>query len=376
MKRSAVVWIGALLLPAGLFAQTRTDVNSAVLFERYQFDPGLDYESVSQLSVPVTFTTSLGRLGLLTLSSGFTKIDLTGADGGADQSVSGIVDTEARIVFQVVPDRFSLLMTAVAPTGIEALDLDEGAILTALSSQVIGFSTTSLGTGGAGGFGFAGALPLGEMALGVAGSYTHAVAYAPVLGQEGEWKPGGELRVRAGLEGPVGPQTYLRVAGILASRGKDQIDGEDQGGVGNRFHLYGALNHGIGSGALTVYAFNSYRSAPQIETTAAGAVRIPKGNLLALGARVALPVTRVTRLIPRFEFRNLSEAPRDDVGDGGLEAAGTTFRVGTDLRHPLNRRVALVVQGEALFGNVVSPTSGEDVGVNGFKAGLHLEVRR
>ncbi len=102
-----------------------------------------------------------------------------------------MVDTEVRLVLNLVPDYFSLLLSATAPTGIEALDIEEGPILTALSSQVIGFSTTSLGSGGGReAWGSLGALPLGQMALGVAGSYTRAMAYTPILGRPNEWKPG------------------------------------------------------------------------------------------------------------------------------------------------------------------------------------------
>jgi hypothetical protein len=69
------------------------------------------------------------------------------------------------------------------------------------------------------------------------------------------------------------------------------------------------------------------------------------------------------------------EAPRDGTGEGGLESAGSTFRVGADLRYPLTGNLALVAEGNGLFGNV-GDGEGSTVGVNGFRAGLHLEVRR
>ena len=101
--------------------------------------------------------------------------------GFGDQEVSGVIDTEARMVLDLVPDRFSLLPAAVAPTGIEALEVEGGAILTALSSQVIGFSTTRLG-GGAGGAGFRGCPSRRGDGSGSRASYTHSLAYTPVLG--------------------------------------------------------------------------------------------------------------------------------------------------------------------------------------------------
>ncbi len=379
MKRQALGFLLAwlCLIPSQLSAQANVDVNTAFLFERYSFESGLSYSEVSEVTLPVTLSAPLGRRGLLTVSGGYARIGVAPPSSGSqeEQVVSGLVDTEARLVVELVPDRFNLLMTAVAPTGMEALEVGEEALLTALSSQVVGFSTTSLGSGGRAGAGFVGAFPVGDMALGFAGSYSHSLAYSPVVGQPGEWKPGGELRIRAGLEGTVGPQTYLRVAAIVGVRQEDQLDGEEHGGIGNQFHTYFTLNHGFSSGTLTVFAVNSYRSAPQVEPTAIGAVRLPKGNLLSLGARAEIPITRLTRVAPRVEFRRLAEAAREGPGDGSLESAGTTFRVGADLKHPLNRNLALVVEANGLFGNVGNGEGGT-FDVSGFRAGIHLEVRR
>jgi hypothetical protein len=377
MMRSILIGLGLFLAVSQGSAQANVEFNTASLFERYSFDSGLTYSEVTEVTLPFVLTTPLRRGSSLTLSGGFTRVSVTTPQGKTlpEQSVSGLVDTEARLVVAVVPDRFNLLLTAVAPTGMEALEVDDQAVLTALSSQVIDFSVTSLGTGGKAGGGFAGAFPVGNMALGFAGSYTYSMAYSPVVGETSEWKPGGELRIRAGLEGSVGPRTYLRVAGIFGSRQKDQIEGEELGGLGNQYHFYVSLNHGLGSTALTLYGVDSYRSAPQIESTPVGAVRLPKGNLLALGARIEIPVARQTRLVPLVEFRRLTEAPRDGTGGGSMEAAGSTFRVGADVRHPLNDRWAIVAEGSGLFGNV-GVGDGTTAGVNGFRAGVHLELRR
>ena len=377
MRRAWMAVTALLVSATSVAAQQEVGVNTAVLFERYDFDSGVDFSSVSQLSVPITASATLGRAGVLTLSSGFTRIDVggTGPDGEGELSLSGLVDTEARLVVPVVTDRVSLLFTAVAPTGIEALAVNEGPILTALTSQVIGFSTANLGAGGAAGAGVAGAVPVGRMALGVSGSYTHALAYEPLLGQAEEWKPGDELRIRAGLEGAVADNTYLRIASILAIRQDDRLDGKDQGAAGNRLHGYVAVNQGVGPSTLTVYLFDSYRSAPRVEPTAVGAVLLPKANLLGVGAKFIVTVARETRVMPRIEYRRLSEAARDDTGDGSLESAGSTIRFGADLKHPLNRNLALVLEANGLFGDVGNLQGGE-VGMSGFRGGIQLEYRR
>ena len=377
MMRSTVVSVALFSLVMPLSAQTQVGGNGAFLYEKYSFDAGLSYTDVSEVTVPLTFSTHFGNRTLFTLSTGATQVSLTGDPdvGLQDQEISGIIDTEARLVIDLVPDRVSFLVTGVLPTGMEALEIEEEAVLTALSSQVIGFSTTRLGGGGRAGAGIVGAFPVGEMALGLAGTYTYSAGYSPLADNTAEWQPGGEIRIRAGLEGTVAPRSYLRVAAIFAARQPDKMDGIEQGEVGNQFHVYASLNQGIQSSSLSLYMFDSYRSAPQIESTTIGTVLLPKGNLLALGAKLELPLARGTALVPKAEYRKLTEASRDGVGDGGLEAAGSTFRIGADLKHSLNPNWAVVVEGNGLFGDV-GAGDGSTIGVSGFRGGLHLEFRR
>jgi len=377
MKRALVVWLGVLILWPAIPALAQVGVNTALLFEKYSFGSGLGYSEVSQLTLPLTFSTRIAGRGALTVSSGFTRVELVGESSGSQDGkiISGLVDTEARLVLDLVPDRFSMLLTAVAPTGMEALDVEEGAVLSALSSQAIGFSTTSLGSGGRAGAGFAAALPVGEMALGLAGTYTHSLAYNPVVGQAAEWKPGGEIRLRAGLEGSPVPRTYLRVAAVFANRQPDLINGEDYGRTGSQLHGYVALNRAIQAGSLTLYLMDSYRSAPQVEATGVGAVLMPKGNLLSVGARAEIPVAGETTLLPHVEVRRLSEALRDAAGDGALEAAGSTVRAGVNVRHAMGPGIGVVLEASGLFGNV-GKGDGVTTDVSGFRGGLHLEIRR
>ena len=101
----------------------------------------------------------------------------------------------------------------------------------------------------------------------------------------------------------------------------------------------------------------------------------PKGNITAVGAKVEIPVSRLGRLVPKVEYRRLAEAPRDETGDGSLESAGSSFRVGADFKLPLGSAVALVLEGNGLFGDVRT-AEGVDAGVSGFRGGLHLQIRR
>ncbi|NIM48100.1 MAG: hypothetical protein GTN78_00705 [Gemmatimonadales bacterium] len=363
----------AAALTGELVGQNRIVARTAVLIEGYTFDSGLVYDKISEFTVPVSVSIPVGRLASVTLSGGYVSVDLTSADATllADQAISGMLDTEVRVTLNVVPGRLLLIGTGAIPSGIKTVQQDELSILGALSSDLIGFSTSTVGTGGNVGGGFVGALPLGRYALGVGASYKQPLSYQPVSGRDSLLRQGGELRLRAGLEGPLARRTYLRFAGIYAARQKDQLGGQTKHGVGNRIIGYLALSQGLGSAmSVTLYGFDVFRSNPQIEPTALGAAILPRGNLLALGGRLAFALGRRTSFTPHAEYRISAIAV--DTSDTTLRRAGSTVRMGAELRHGFGWRTAVVLQGSGVFGNVVQ--AGRDINLRGFRAALKLEL--
>lgn len=354
-------------------AQSPVSFRTSVVFESYSFDAGLSFDHLSELTIPVTARIDFGRTGNLVISSGFASVDLSSADPTqlVDQQVSGALDTQARLSFNVVPDRFVFLVTGAAPTGVQTVEFDELSVLGAISSDLIGFAISELGTGGNVGAGFAGAIPVGRMAVGFGATFQQPFRYEPVAGSGDELRSGNEFRLRGGLEGAIGSRTYIRFAGIFARRGKDEINDVTQNGVGHRLVGYLSVNQGLGrSASLTVYGFDVFRSDPQIEATAVGAAVLPRGNLVAAGARLAFTVAPGTQITPRVEYRGSAAAP--DTTDTSLQKLGDSFRFGVELRRRLNPGLALVLQGGGLTGDVRQ--SGTDVGFTGYRAGLHLEV--
>ncbi|MGD8321935.1 MAG: hypothetical protein PVJ02_15915 [Gemmatimonadota bacterium] len=365
-----------VLVPAGVRSQVR--VESAVLYERYDFAEGFaiggtpEISSISQMSVPFTVAFPLGDRATLTASGGLVRVEVTPAAGSdAIESVSGPTDTELRLEVQLVPDRLLLVGTGALPSGQGSLDVQQTAVLTVLVRDVLGFSTRSLGSGGHYGGGLAGAVEAGDMAVGFAGTYTQFGSYEPVTGTGRQLEPAGELRLRAGLEGPVGEEGYLRLAGIFSRRGQDRINGEAVVESSNRFAAYLSYNGRVGKGTLLAYAYDLYRAGARFE----GAALLPKANLVAAGLEVTLPVARSTRVLPRIEIRRSNQA----VGTGDtLEKLGTSIRFGADLRQRLSERAALVIEASGLTGSMVSDleASTADVGLSGFRAGVRLEVTR
>ena len=343
----------------------------AYFAESYTFDDGLAYKTVSEYTVPLGLNASLGRRFDLALSTGYVIVRLESAvpDQLPDQRLSGIIDTEARLSYNVIPGRVVIFGTGVIPTGLQTVSTEQLSILGAIASDLIGFTATTLGTGGTVGGGFAGAVPLGKFAIGVSGTFTNPMSYVPVVGDSSALIPGAEVRLRVGLEGPLSRRTYLRTAFIYAGRRQDVVGDETQNGVGDRFIGYVSANHSLGPGTATLFAFDVFRSSPTLEPGLIGAAILPRGNLLALGARYDWRLGLATTVTPRVEFRVSTAAPLE--GDTKLLLAGESLRYGVDIRRQFGRSLVVALQADGLSGFVVQ--AGERIGMNGLRASVHVE---
>ncbi len=139
---------------------------TAVFGETYGFDGGFvvdtttgySVERVSELTVPLGVTVPLGaagRFGELTVSSGYAYLDVRSTNpADPDQSISTLLDTELRLAWNAVPGRLIVFANGAIPTGTQTVATQELAALALIASDVIGFATSNLGTGGGVGGGF------------------------------------------------------------------------------------------------------------------------------------------------------------------------------------------------------------------------------
>jgi hypothetical protein len=352
-------------------AQVRTTVRAQAVYESYAFDPGFTFSKVTEVAVPVGIDVAYGRM-TATLSSGYVSLALEPDDY---DRVSGLIDTELRIGFSLIPGRLIAVFTGSVPTGVK-VDSAQAAVLTPIASDVIGFAIPTLGMGGSVGGGLVAALKAGKFAVGAGATYSYPFTYQPFENSTTELVPGAEVRGRIGIEGPLAQRTYLRFAGVFAARGKDEFGDVVQSGIGHRLIGYAELVQGLGTMQLTVYGFDVYRGDPSIE----GAAVLPKGNLLAAGLRHTIPVTSSLSVAPRAEWRMSTAAPvtsADADGTpltfGSLQKVGTSVRLGLDLTQALARGVSVSAFGSGLFGDV-RPTGGSDIPISGWRAGLILNV--
>jgi hypothetical protein len=364
-------------------AQTRVAVRTAVHVESYSFGSGSStYPRASQLSIPLGVTIDLGRFGNVALSGGYANTLLSSdVDSVPDQRVAGATDTQLRLSINLVPDRLVALVEGALPTGVSEIASTELDAAGVISRDLIGFTTNSFGTGGGLGGGLVGAVPAGKMALGFGATYTQPFTYEPIQPQTGTFRlrVGGELRMRAGLEGPLGRRSYLRAAGVFAVRQNDQVNDSTVNGVGNRVTGYLTFNQGIGqSTSLTLYGFDVYRGTPSIEGSALGLSALPKGNLFSLGGRLAVGAGRAAMVTPSVEYRLSHAAPPDPAdpndpataGSGSLQKLGSSVRAGVSLAYEISNSAALVLNGSGLFGSTVV----QNGDFSGFRVSLNFSL--
>ncbi len=373
-----MLFLTLLTVPASATGQVNLAVRGSALYESYEFAQSVDslFDQVTELSLPLTLSAEFGRRTALTIATGYARVSVS--NQGQEMSlVNGVLDTELRLAFQAVPDRVTIFTTSTFPTGIGSIKRNNLPILGVLASDVIGFSSTNLGGGGAVGGGIAVSAPVGRMALGLAASFTEKGTYQPVQGQAGEFRPGSELQVRLGLEGPIAQRSFLQISAIVTHRGDDEVSGTSQPSVGNTLSGSVGLNQGVGATTLTLYVFDLYRTSSGLEQTAVGTVFLNRGNLFAGGVQWSFPLGSATSLTPRAEIRD-SKADTNGKGSGflkGLEQLGRTTRFGVDLRRRIGQRQAVVLRGDRLTGNIVD-TTGMVVDVTGYRFSLQLEILR
>jgi len=410
MTRATIAFCALCVGAAGtLVAQAPIRVTAATTYESYSFDTAEPYfASMSQLAVPVGLYIPLGRTLEVAVSSGFASLKLAGDPAAGvgfdqDQDISGMLDTQLRLSWQVVPDRVVAFATGAIPTGMKTLtDTLQLNILAVLASDVIGFQVSNIGTGGSAGVGFGAAFPVGaSWSVGFGGSTKLPFSYVPVSGvpnasgQDVQIRPGQEIRLRAGLEGAIGRTTYLRVAGVFARQNNDKANVAELNGVndelnnvhgvGNRFVGYLSLNQQLGPGAFILYGYDVYRMDPTIEPVAIGAALLPPGNLIGVGARYEAQLSRQVRVAPRVEFRNSAQSLGNSAIDlnnatwNPISKVGDSWRFGADIVYEASRNISVVLVGSGFTGylllDALKPalTNRTRMDLTGWRFGVNLE---
>ena len=335
---------GAAQVPGG--TGIGTTARSGVVLESYSLGSGLAFTRITELTVPVSVFQRFGDRFAVDVSTAFASASVKTTSSGT-LTLSGLVDTDIRAAYTAIPGRLTLTLVGTMPTGKATVPDSVLPLFGALATDLLDFTTPSFGGGGGLTGGAATAFKLGQnWALGAAASYHYTANYIPVTGG-GTMSPGDDIRLRVGAEGPLGGGKYFRGALVFTASGHDTVAGGSSAFAGDRALIYTMVSMPLGRGSLSFYGFDMLRlQARGIPTTSSGAVAIPKGNVLSLGARLDRPLSPVLTLSPHVDFRH------ELSGDTTLALLGYMVRPGADLRWRLSDRAAVVLQGQLAFGSL------------------------
>jgi hypothetical protein len=363
-----LLWLcaAAPLAAQGPTAGVGTVARTGVVLDAYVFGSGYAFDHVVEWTVPFSLSHRLGPSLTVDLSSGFAYASAATTSGSLE--ASGATDTDVRVSWSAVSGHLIVSVAGTLPTGRTAVDTSSVPLLSALATEVLNFTTASFGTGGGVTAGFATAFTLGERwAGGLGGSYRWRASYTPVAGG-GELAPGGEGRVRLGAEGPVGGGGYFRGAAVYATSGADTLGTGSRSASGPRFLLYSGLSLPAGRSSLSLYAYDRYRFGPSAADSTV--VQVPRGNVLAVGARLERPLSPALSIAPNVEFRH--ELAGATTGSLGL--LGWLVRPGVDVRYRTSGALTALVQGHVAFGRLAD--NGRSVSLMGPRAVVLLEWAR
>lgn len=366
-------WLGVLLgivSPLAAAAQAPgTTARSGVFFESYSFGAGLAFRRISELTIPITVTQRFGNRVVLDVGTAYASASVREANGNTIDH-SGLVDTDIRATVGVIPGRVVFNLVGTIPTGATTVPDTTIPLFGATATDLLGFTTPGFGSGGGVSAGFASAFKMGsDWAVGTGASYRFGASYTPVKGGS-TLTPGGEIRARVGIEGPFGGGKYFRGAFIYTTSGANEIGGGQQSTIGDRVLMYASMSMPFGRSNLALYGWEMRRMQARNAGTA-GTVAVPRGNVLALGARLDRPLTPRATLSPMLEFRH-------ELFGGGaagkMELLGYLLRTGTDLRYRMSDRATVVMQAQLAFGQLQD--EGTSVSLVGPRLGLLIEWTR
>ena len=366
--RSLLFVVAAAVVPGVAAAQASpTIVRSGVYFESYSFGQGLAFNRISEFTIPIGITQRVGQRLVIDLATAYASAT-TDQPGGTTIEHSGFVDTDVRATVSVIPGRLLLNVVGTIPTGVATVSDTTIPLFGATATDLLAFTTPSFGAGGAVSTGFASAFRMGSnWAIGAGGSYRAGASYVPVRGGT-TLAPGGEIRARFGIEGPFGEGKYFRGALVYTTTGDNDIGGGNQSAIGDRALAYAAVSLPLGGAHLSLYGWDMYRLRAR-NFDAPSTIAVPRGNVLALGARFERGLSPKVTVVPLLEFRHELTGPADK-----MELLGYLLRGGADLRYRLSDRATAVLHAQLAVGTIQD--EGVRASVIGPRVGALIEWSR
>jgi hypothetical protein len=318
---------------------------TGIEIQSFAFDPGIALKTASQFVLPVVVVAPLGRSMSLDLTTNFASGHVA-TYGGTPETLSGLTDTQLRLLYTLNRDRAVASLSINLPTGQHSVSTSQFAIAGSVGSNFLSFPVSSFGTAFGVTGGLAYALPAGAWNVGLSGSVRYVGSYAPFSDQGTSYKPGVEMRLRAGADRLIGQSSRVLLGLTTSTFSSDEFTGSGTfSGLtykpGLRFIGDAAYLHVFGRSTLTVAFWDYLRAAGDTNN-----VSNPdsKENIFNAELRFARPVSPQLTLEPLLSFRQWSPS---DYRGGRLYAGGLAAR------YTINERLSASFEGRLSSGWVV-----------------------
>lgn len=344
--------VASVLLAPALAAQasdalyTRWTGLSGFEFQSYSFQPGIAVKTASQWNIPLAVVAPLGAHISLDLTTHVAGANVS-IDSGPSASLTGLTDTQLRLLYTLTRDRAVASLSLNLPTGMHSVSTSEFTVAGAIGSNYLAFPVSSFGTGFGLTAGAAYAVPAGAWNLGLSGSLHYAGSYAPFNDQPISYKPGVEIRARAGADRLVGSSGRVLLGLSASTFSTDQFS--DSGTIsaaryapGLRFIGDAGYQRVLGRTTLRVVLWDYLRTAGDTNGVSNPDSR---ENVFNLEARWTWPAGPRLQLEPLASFRQWNPS---DYRGGRLYTAGVAARYG------MSDRLAASAEGRYSQGWVYS----------------------
>lgn len=374
MQRTAVAAIllvgGARALPAQATdaLYTRWAAYAGFQFQSYSFSSPAGAKT-SEWAIPFVMVAPLGDHMSADLTAHYANGTVNGG-GGPDQTLSGLTDTQLRLLYTLNRDRAVVSVSFNLPTGQHTLTTEQFAVYSALGSNYLSFPVSDFGTafGVTGGLAFA--TPAGSWNLGVSGAvrYTGSYTLFSSASATQTYKPGVEIRGRIGADRLVGQSSRLLVGLTASTFSNDQLSGTTgqvaSGSLapGLRLIADAGWASAIGNSTLSISLWDYYRA----KGTFADTIPTPKENILNAEARYTIPVSPRVSVTPMLGVRTWMP----DTSTGGTYVTG-----GAGARFVLSDQFTAGVEGRYTSGKALEQLSSNLVSFTGASLQVTLQYQ-
>lgn len=306
---------------------TRWTALTGFEFQSYSFDPGIAVSKASQWNIPVAVIAPLGTRVSVDLTTHVAGASVA-TSGGPTETLTGLTDTELRLLYTLARDRAVASVALNLPTGMHSVSTSEFTVAGAIGSNYLSFPVANFGTGFGLTAGAAYAVPAGAWNVGVSGSLRYAASYDPFSDQPGfSYKPGVEIRGRVGADRLVGASGRVLFGLTASTFSNDQFTGTGTVASGRyapglRFIGDAGYLRVIGRSTLRLMAWDYLRTTGDTNGTASPDTR---ENVFNVEARWTYPAGPRLELEPLLAFRQWDPA---NYRGGRLYAGGAALRYG------------------------------------------------